>query len=1000
MPGKYCQRALTPSGCNVKDCRKNHDIRQCPCGVVVPLKYSWEGHVRSRKHLERVGVLSRNALDDSFAVPPAANVSAPQSGAASGRAPGADGLIHCAPCDLQITPTQWPFHNRSRHHQQRQRQYDAQDALASAELDKHGITVSHPKGVDFGILEAEEAVGSSDPQSMAVTIKTNLVGRRVKLESIRVTSSPRQDSHGKSFSATLLGESKKVESARARAVVVVFHPAYEGRYDDTLELLFKDTQRRIQFAITRKLCATVGSREDHAQLQPSAPYVRRQYVPLERILRIIPAERPPTWSQTKWVKKLLEFKAPEDLIATAFPPGLANIRAARAAVMQRYIPASLNQSNYTSRFQHLLWIEEEQCRRDLDQFSMTDVELKAKHPRYDLQVEGLGEGRPSVIVGDTILVKQQGTSTDWFAGCVHMVYANHVSLRFASNFSTFRGTKFDIRFHLNRLPLRRMHCALKYPFMLQRLLFPGREHIANIRAPTQDQLNEINPVNRLLSGDRKQLETVGAILHQPEGSVPFVVFGPPGTGKTVTIVEAIHQLLINKPHARILACAPSNSAADQIAKKLSTLGPNVLFRLNSMSRKHGDLPKSLREFSLINDNEVFAIPSRQVLEKYRVVVSTCVAGGVMDGLGMKRGHFTHIFIDEAGQAMEPEIMVPVKTMANNATNIILAGDNKQLGPIVRSSMANSLGLKESYLSRIMALPIYDLGPDSNRGTTIVKLVQQWRSHPAIMAFSNDNFYDGELEPCGDPVVTHSLLRSSVLATPGFPVVFHGIVGRDSREASSPSFFNIDEVTQVKKYCLDLFSDRKLRIRPEDIGIITPYHAQCHKILNALPSSLRDVKVGSVEEFQGQERRVIILSTVRSNTDFIRHDIRHTLGFVANARRFNVAITRAQAMLIVIGNPNVLSLDPLWRSFMNTIHSQGGWRGKEIDWDPEEPVRAEGGYDAEVRQRAEGDTEDMIRRLKSYIVENSESWAAADGESYSEDGIDGEGFADQPWREYE
>lgn len=94
--------------------------------------------------------------------------------------------------------------------------------------------------------------------------------------------------------------------------------------------------------------------------------------------------------------------------------------------------------------------------------------------------------------------------------------------------------------------------------------------------------------------------------------------------------------------------------------------------------------------------------------------------------------------------------------------------------------------------------------------SIVKLVKNFRSHPAILEFSNKHFYNNELQPCGDPVLTHSLLRSTVL-TNQFPLVFHGVIGKDERESSSPSFFNIDEATLVKKYCLELIDDRRLRL---------------------------------------------------------------------------------------------------------------------------------------------------------------------------------------------
>jgi helicase MOV-10 len=174
------------------------------------------------------------------------------------------------------------------------------------------------------------------------------------------------------------------------------------------------------------------------------------------------------------------------------------------------------------------------------------------------------------------------------------------------------------------------------------------------------------------------------------------------------VVETIRQLLIRYPQARILACAPSNAAADIIAVKLIHVGRDELFRLNATSREFKSLPTTLRPFSLYNDNKVFATPTLESLSKYRIVVSTCVSAGIPYGLGVRRGHFNYIFIDEAGQAMEPEVMIPIKTMADGATNVVLAGDNKQLGPSIRSQLAGDLGLKQSYLFRIMARDVYDL----------------------------------------------------------------------------------------------------------------------------------------------------------------------------------------------------------------------------------------------------------------------------------------------------
>ncbi|KAF5350993.1 hypothetical protein D9756_008293 [Leucocoprinus leucothites] len=153
----------------------------------------------------------------------------------------------------------------------------------------------------------------------------------------------------------------------------------------------------------------------------------------------------------------------------------------------------------------------------------------------------------------------------------------------------------------------------------------------------------------------------------------------------------------------------------------------------------------------------------------------------------------------------------------------------------------------------------------------------------------------------------------------------------------------------------------------DIGVITPYHAQCQKIRSALRNVADEVKVASVEDFQGQERRVIIVSTVRSSKEYISYDIQHTLGFVASPRHFNVSVTRAKALLIVIGDPQVLGLDPLWRSFLNYIHTNDG-------------------YDTAIRDAARVDMNDLTRRMEALALEGAEE--------------DIDAGVDRPWRELE
>lgn len=121
------------------------------------------------------------------------------------------------------------------------------------------------------------------------------------------------------------------------------------------------------------------------------------------------------------------------------------------------------------------------------------------------------------------------------------------------------------------------------------------------------------------------------------------------------------------------------------------------------------------DYSLFNDNGVFAIPPLDILLSYRVVVCTLVSAGILHGIGVRRGHFSHIFVDEAGQATEPMSMIPIKTLANDLANVVLAGDPQQLEAPARSPLARAMGLKLSYLERLMELPLYD--EDTGKGLT-------------------------------------------------------------------------------------------------------------------------------------------------------------------------------------------------------------------------------------------------------------------------------------------
>lgn len=235
--------------------------------------------------------------------------------------------------------------------------------------------------------------------------------------------------------------------------------------------------------------------------------------------------------------------------------------------------------------------------------------------------------------------------------------------------------------------------------------------------------------------------------------------------------------------------------------------------------------------------------------------------------------------------------------------------------------------------------MYKKGPNGYDPQFITKLLRNYRSHPTILDIPNQLYYDGELQACADVVDRERFCRWEGLPQQGFPIIFHGVMGKDEREGNSPSFFNPEEAATVTSYLRQLLAPSskkgKARLSPRSVGVISPYRKQVEKIrycITKLDRELRglddikDLKVGSVEEFQGQERSVILISTVRSSQSFVQLDLDFNLGFLKNPKRFNVAVTRAKALLIVVGNPLLLGHDPDWKTFLEFCKENGGYTG--------------------------------------------------------------------------
>jgi len=612
------------------------------------------------------------------------------------------------------------------------------------------------------------------------------------------------------------------------------------------------------------------------------------------------------------------------------------------------LSGSLTSQNYKERLELLLHCEEHQLQYDIHHYDMNSVEMVRRKSLMELKVPGLAENRPSVLKNDKLFIRQ-GANGQEYEGIVYEVGENEVRLGCSDRLvrNHVNGMKYDVRFTLNRFPLRNMHRAVTMaetegiiPF-----LFPTTKHF---RKPAE--LPNIKPMDRLLADNSEQMLAVQHIVAGSSGGAPYLVFGPPGTGKTVTLVEAIKQINRMDPSSRILATAPSNAAADLLASRLIKHVPHSqLLRLHAPSRIHTSIPEDVLGVSNLNRGSLsFAYPTVEVLAKYRVLVVTLVTAGRLVSGSFPKGHFTHVFIDEAGHAMEPEAVIPLAGVIHKETvdlgkaSIILAGDPKQLGPVLRSPWAIKHGLGTSLLERLMNQDMYGGNSGVYDNRCITKLVRNFRSHEKLLRLPAQLFYNGQLEAAADELVVNSLLKWPGLPKPGFPMLFHGIVGQDLREERSPSFFNLEEVCTVVEYIEDLLSTREfgIRVQQKEIGVISPYRRQVQKIRAKLASKqLYDITVGSTEEFQGQERRVMIVSTVRSSPEFVRMDTQYRLGFLRNPKRFNVAITRAKALLIVVGNPHILSQDNDWKALITYAMEEGGYVGCHYAEEEDEAIDA-------------------------------------------------------------
>ncbi|CAN9516081.1 unnamed protein product [Ophioblennius macclurei] len=745
-------------------------------------------------------------------------------------------------------------------------------------------------------------------------------------------------------------------------IEVNFRCRFVGFYPATLAFEFKSDLQdsSAPFHIVRVIemrCITSLGQE----LAPIAPYKPRS-IPAwtaETPCRIVDGQRPDGLSvmQLKNEVQLKQYQSPLDMNNLIKMLKLPQSFSDKRALLEN----PLSWEKYSEKFHLLLHLEEHQMVVDIKKYNIPSDENEDHAVMHrdtfnkkllTLEVPGVSENRPSVLRGDHLLVNPVGEKGVKYCGYVHSVQLDQVKLGFSSELLSrfIDGMKFNVEFTVNRLTMRLQHRAAEFASMcgLKRVLFPD----ASPESSQQAALSQLKLFDRKLEKNPEQYQAVQHIVAGSSRPAPYLVFGPPGTGKTVTVVEAIKQIEKLQTDCHILACAPSNSAADLLCEKiLEGVDQRKVFRMYATSRDPKSVPEKLKACSnLVGDSYLF--PAKEELMGYRIIVTTLITAGRLVTGGIPQGHFTHMFVDEAGHAVETECLIPMAGLLDpERGQVVLAGDPKQLGPIIRSPFSQKYGLGVSLLQRLMDnFSVYKKDDGTHNNFFVTKLLQNYRSHPAILKVPNERFYDNELQVHADEMLRNSYCRWEYLPKKDFPLIFHGVAGTDAREASSPSFFNIAEVEILIDYVKKLLESHGKKgmatIEPKHIGIIAPYRKQVQKIRKALEKigkelrvvDMKDLKVGSVEEFQGQERRVIIVSTVRSSSEYLSIDKHFHLGFVKNEKRFNVAVTRARALLIVVGNPRVLKTDVTWDHFIKYCSDEGGYIPIETEDDVDVMLR--------------------------------------------------------------
>ena len=501
-----------------------------------------------------------------------------------------------------------------------------------------------------------------------------------------------------------------------------------------------------------------------------------------------------------------------------------------------------------------------------------------------------------------------------------------------------------------------LYVSLSFDETSYRLMFDALERVMHARGNRLAYLRDLfyshQPVERFSFQpmqfpwlNKTQEKAVNEVLWTKD---VMVVHGPPGTGKTTTLVEAINETL--RRESQVLVCAQSNMAVDWISEQLVDRGIPVLrvgnptrvndkmlsFTYERRFEGHPEYPqlwslrKAIREMrskrkrgSESYHQQLDRLKSRatelevrinaEIFQEARVIACTLTGAANRVLEGMK---FTTLFIDEAAQALEAACWIPIRKVSR----VIFAGDHQQLPPTVKSIAALKAGLGKTLMERIV----------ENKPEVVTLLQVQYRMNDQIMQFSSREFYDGKLQTAPEIKYRGILDYDNPISWYNTDDLPDDIESKEEFVGESFGRINKAEAELTLQH-LELYYGRigKQRILDEriDVGIISPYRAQVQLLRRMIKKReffkpyRHLISVNTVDGFQGQERDVIILSLVRSNDE-------GQIGFLRDLRRMNVAITRARMKLIILGSIGTLTKHPFYKRLYEYISSLSTYEEKD------------------------------------------------------------------------